>query len=261
MTMPQPAPRTADGALIPSKLRLAFSQAADNGRISKLFDPAIKGKIDPHNFVVKRDKSVFDRTIGQGGAAFLYDAVSGEVHTLTMAYQIDDKNSGQHLHTEIGTSLARIAGFRSAQLVVAAMALKDWWNDPPGGLIMTEILPTNGPSLHLYRDKLGWKPVTDQNTVDELHRLCNEYIAPEDKGRQTLWFCADSSVLPKMAQILLDYMDQGVLDNKHTGQTIDIDISALDAAGLTRKRLENIARGITDRAMLQQPGAPAPPQP
>lgn len=260
MTAPQPVPQTADGQNVPSKLKLAFSKAADNGRISHLFDPAIKSRIDPQNFVVKRDQTVFDATVARGGAAFLYDTTTGEVHTLTMAYQVNDKNTGDHVYSEVGTSLARIAGYSSAKLVVAAIALKEWWSNPPSDMITTEILPGNGPSLHLYRDSLGWSEVTDTAKAAELHRLCNEYIDPADQGRPTTWFCCDSSVLPKMAQTLLDYMDNGVLLNKKTGHQIDLDLGELAQIGLDRTILENIAKGITDKNMLQS-SAPTAPQP
>ena len=251
--------RTADGAPLPSKLRLAFSQAADIARVGRMFDPAVKDSIDPKRFVVRREKSVFESTIASGKAAFLYDTANGEVHTLTMAYPIRDKQSGNHDHTEIGTSITRLAGFKSAQIVIAAMILKEWWEDPPSGMIVTEILPDNAPSLHVYRDQLGWTPVTDTETVETLHRLCNESISAEDKGRQTVWFCCGNAVLPKLAQILIDHMDKGALHNKYSGETIDLDLQAMDDIGLTRRHLELIARGITDKGMLRAMPAPPPP--
>ncbi len=251
MGNPKPSPPTADGAPIPSKLKLAFSKAADNGRLAKMFDPAIKSKVDPHNFVVKREKSVFDETVAKGRAAFLYDPATGEAHTLTMSYHVNDKASGDHVYSEIGTSITRIMGFKSAQIVIAALVLKEWWNSPPSDHIITEILPDNQPSLHLYRDSLGWTRVTDQDKVDEMHRLCNEYIAPEDKGRQTQWFYCGNSVLPKMAAILLEFLDSEKLSNKYTQQEIDLDLSELEKNGLTRARLEAIAKGVTSKNMLQ----------
>jgi len=254
----QATPRTADGQNLPLKLSLAFSRAADNARISFLFDAAVKSAIDPKNFVVKRDKAVFDAVIDRGGAAFFHDTATGEVHTLTMSYHVRDKISGDHLHSEIGTSLTRLAGFKSAQAVVAALTLKEWWDSPPSGLIVTEILPSNSRSLGLYRDTLEWEPITDHATVENLHRLCNEYIDPADKGRQTIWFACTDSVLSKMARILLYQADRGSLTGSFGG-VIDLDLNALHAIGLTRPVLESIAQGTVDKAALpRQHEAPAP---
>lgn len=260
MAAPKPAPRTADGQPLPSKLKLAFSKAADNSRISRVFDPAVKSKIDPKNYVVKRDKATFDSTIAGGRAAFLYDTATGAVQTLSMAYHVHDKTSGEHKHTEIGTSITTLAGFKSAQVIVAALTLREWWEHEPSGLIVTEILPDNAPSLGVYRDKMGWQLVSDEATRDELFTLCNEIIAPEDQGRDALWLCCSASVLPKMAQILLDYLDSGALENKRSGDKIALDLSALEEIGLTRRNLRAIARGITDKSQLTRPG-PKPPNP
>ncbi len=261
MGRPRPAPFTADGEKIPTRLTLAFSKAADIARIGKFFDPAIKSKIDPKSFVVKREKPIFDATISNGRAAFLYDRASGEAFTLTMAYHVNDAN-GDHQYSEIGTSISRLAGYKAAQLVIAALVLKEWWHSEPSGMIATEILPSNMPSLKVYRDHLGWEPVTDPDKVAELHKLCNEFISPEDQGNQTIWFSCTPGVLPKMAQILLDYMGDPSLRNKHTGHSIGLDLSALAAAGLTRARLEVIAKGVTDKKLLQNPNGggngPAP---
>ena len=263
MALPKPEPLTADGKKIPSKLKLAFSKAADINRISKFFAPEIKTRIDPKNFVVKREKPIFDATVSNGRAAFLYDPATGEAYSLTMAYHVND--NGRHKHTEIGTSITRLGGYKSAQLVVAAMALKEWWTSAPSGLVVTEILPDNVPSLKVYRDHLGWAPVTNPDKVEELARLCNEHISEEDKGRPTIWFSCNDSVLPKMAQILLDYLDDPSLRNKHTGHSVGLDLGALQMIGLTRTRLEAIAKGITDRKQIQDmetnSGPPPSPQP
>ncbi|PJB69777.1 MAG: hypothetical protein CO093_09705 [Alphaproteobacteria bacterium CG_4_9_14_3_um_filter_47_13] len=176
-----------------------------------------------------------------------------------MAYPVASRNK-HHLHTEIGTTLTRLAGFKSAQIAVAAIALKEWWRNPPDDMIVTEILPANNSSLHLYRDALGWEPVTNPAKTKELHRLCNEYIDPADKGRATIWFCCNKSVLPKMAQILLDYQDKGALKNK-AGTAIPLDLGALDTIGLTRPRLEKLATGITDKNRLLSASISQPPHP
>ncbi len=250
-------PKTLDGAPLPKSLKLAFSKAADNDRISRLFAEDIKAKIDPDRYVVKRDAAVFDTAIECGGAAFLYDEETMEAHTLSIAYHVHkDKAHAEdgkhHDYTEIGTSLTRIAGFKSAQVVIAALALKEWWERHPNDTIVTEILPDNGPSLSAYHKNLRWEEIKDKAKTDELHRLCNESISPEDQGRQTIWFGCTDTVVPELARMLLNFMKQGSLVHKNKQDEIKLDLSALSGIGLTRKRLEMIADGITDRQKLGQ---------
>lgn len=237
---------------IPRSLTLEFSKAADYARVDRIFDPKIKDKIDPNNFVVKRDDKVLREALSHGGGCFLAEN-TGNIFTMTIAYHIrkDKAAGGKHDYTEIGTSLARVGGYNSAQLVIAALALKEWWENAPKNMIVTEILPNNVPSLKTSY-ALGWEQIKDKATVDELHKLCNEIIAPEDKGRQTIWFGSGNSTLKKQAQTILKFIDQGGLINKKTGHKISVDFTALDKIGLSRGRVEAIARGVIARDWLQQ---------
>jgi hypothetical protein len=253
------SPLTADGAKIPPSLKLEFSRAADYNRIGKIFEPNIKGVIDPQNFVVKREEKILRGAVNKGGAAFLSDD-NDELFTLSVAYHVKkDKKAparSQHDYTEVGTSLARMGGYNSAQLIVAALTLKEWWENPPKNMIVTEILPNNVPSLKTYSRDLEWKKIDDKATANELHKLCNETISAADKGRPTIWFNCAAQVLKKQADTILKFMDQGGLVNKHTGHKIAVKFNALNDIGLTRKRLEAMASGVVSRKTLQGIGAP-----
>lgn len=253
-------PRTVDGTKIPFSLKLEFSKAADKGRVDRLFAPAFKKKIDPENFVVKRDEASLSHTVTDGGAAFLSGAKGG-VYTVTIAYPVsengDDKNNKPPDYTEIGTTMARMGGYSSAKLVISALALKEWWEKPPQEMLIAEIDPDNAPSLHTFT-ALGWQTITDPQTEKRLFRLCNETIAPEDQGGATVWFSGShKTALMTMAKTVLSYMDQGGLVNKRTGHKVTVDFNALSDAGLTRRRLEAIAGGNFKRPVSQAPGAGA----
>lgn len=245
-------PRTVDGTKIPLSLKLEFSKAADAERLDRLFAPSLKKKVDPHNFVVRRDGDVLAHTITNGGAAFL-SGKKGAVYAVTISYPMrEDKNSADNTadYKEVGTTMARMGGYSSAKLVISALALKEWWSQPPRNMIMAEIDPDNAPSLHAFT-ALGWQPINDKDTEDRLFRLCNETIAPEDQGNLTVWLNGShQTALTTMAKTVLAYMDQGGLVNKRTGHKVAVDFNALSDAGLTRKRLEAMASGNTKRKSL-----------
>jgi hypothetical protein len=225
----------------PPSLSLHFSNAASQKQIEILFTPAIKRVIDPNHYVVKREGLAFEDAIKNGRAATLRDPQSGEVFALSMAYPVFSKHSKNHDFTEIGTSQTRLGGFRCAQIVIAALSLKEWLNNRPRDSIVTEILPDNGASLHAYKNALGWQAIEDKDKTKRLHILCNETISAEDKGRHTIWFEAAPPTLKTMAALLLRYMDNGYLQNRKTGESIRLDLSALATVGLTRTVLEQIA--------------------
>lgn len=233
-----------------TSLTLAFSGAADQDRIRKLFAPATKSGIDPHNYVVKREKDVFNYAISRAHVAMLFNTHSGAVKTVSFAYDVRRQKGETHLHTEIGTTLASPGGYKTAQIVISALTLHEWWNMPPQRKIVTEILPENAPSLKAYK-KLDWAEITDKELTHELHVLCNESIAPEDKGRQTVWFEATDKTLQTMAQVLIDHINKGYVENKHTGHKIKIDLTPMFQTGLTIEHLKAIARGHTNRRLLE----------
>lgn len=261
-------PRTIDGKPVPGQLTLAFSQAADYQRIDTLFTPALKTKMDPKSYVKKRYEPVFRNAITNGQAAFLVDK-KGAAHTLTIAYRLQAQNNGRnstapsrHDYTELGTSLARIQGYKSAQLVIAALALKEWWENPPVQDIVADIKYENIPSVKIYHNALGWKPEQDSPALDGFFAasyatITDEFDQPcpppdkEERSSITMHKVTPQA-MAMMAQILLEYMKQGQLLNKHTKDTIKVDVSALDTIGLTKPRLQAIAGGQTDKTRLLQ---------
>ena len=54
-----------------------------------------------------------------------------------------------------------------------------------------------------------------------------------------------------MAQVILEHMDKGYVENKHTGDRIPIDLTAMLDTGLTKEHLKAIARGHTNRRLLE----------
>jgi hypothetical protein len=251
-------PCSIDGKKIPSKLKLEFSRAHDLGRVNKMFSPAIKKKVDPAGFVVKRDDLTLKKSLLFGLGSFLSDG-QGDIYSMTIGYRLHKvnkphKNNAGHDYTEIGTTMARMGSYNSAQLVVCALVLKEWWLDHPKSLIVTEIDPTNAPSLHTYKNGMGWQKIQSRKIEDELFKLCNAIIAPEDQGNPTVWFeASNDKTLSRNAAVVLNFMDQGGLVNKKTGDRIAIDFSALDKIGLNRKRLEAIKNGITSKKTLNTP--------
>lgn len=259
------------GALRPQRLKLVFSHAADYQRINALFEPATKRQIDPHDYVVKREETFFTVAIRSGSAAILKDE-NGDVQTLTIAYRVrhprTPANQNEHDATEMGTSLARLPGYNSAKLVVAALTLREWWQAPPRHAIMAEIKRTNIPSAKTYIDGLHWSPLHDKMRSDFLYEAADTTLVDEaDKGAgspvhpsqaASCWHIVTDATVRQSAKVVLEFMAQGGLHNKHTGDNIPVDFGTLAAIGLTRARLQAIASGTLDRKALYGIGGPKP---
>jgi hypothetical protein len=256
----------SNARVTPGSLKLEFSKAADYDRIQALFEPVTLRQIDPQGFVVKRLDADFRAAIAVGSAGFLSDK-KGDIQTLTIAYHtfINENRAPTQTHdyTEFGTGLSRIPGFNSAQLVMAALAIHEWWAYPPAEKIFNEINNTNLPSVKTYRDHLAWEEITDQKEIDTLFDCCYRNVAqdcgagigkpppPEHRVNESFYVLTDKA-LATHARILLEFMKQGGLLNKRTQDKIPVDFSVLDDLGLTRSRLEALAAGQTSREQLRQ---------
>lgn len=242
------------------QLRLTFSQAADRARVKAMFSPAVKDRIDPQGHVARRDNALLDAHIDNGHAAMLVDD-SGDVHTLAIAWHLSaaDDKSARTRHIEVGSAMTRLPGFHSANPVIAALALSEWWKPTVArGLIAAEVSNDNMPSQKLFRDKLGWKPVTDKNILKNINELSYAGVVGYDHTADPkTWYKADRDVRQKQAQIILDFIKRGSLLNAISGHAIKLDItSAMNDAGLPISRLEALADGSahTKKALKAIPG-------
>jgi hypothetical protein len=258
-----PRYKTIDGKPIPGKLTLAFSQAADYQKIDKMFDPLLKEKMDPEGYVKKRYDPAFKKAVDEKGATFLKDD-KDNVFTLTIAYKLHEPGSDlkkdTHQYTEIGTSLARMQGYKSAQLVIAALAINEWLKAAPAKDIVADIKEENVPSVKVYQNALSWEAEPDSPALDGFFEASYATITddegnpcppPDKEERDSITMHASKdAALSMMAQILLEYMKQGELFNKHTEHTIPLDLSALEEEGLTKDRLEAIVGGNRDQKQI-----------
>lgn len=244
---------TPDGQALPLSLKLVFTNAANRHAVHQLFDPAIKSKIDPLDYVVKREHTVFEKQIVNGHGIMLVDS-AGAPFALTMAWHnaaSDKKGNVHNRYTEIGTTLSRLPGFHSAHPVVAALVLNEWWNHNPRKKIVGEILTENMASRKLFETNFCWKPVTSKAMNREIMMMCNDNVVEDNNdGKPHSWYRCEKETLQAMATSILGFMDRGVLTRKD-GHAITIDLSAISQTGLTRTRLEAIAAGNTAKRSLR----------
>lgn len=254
----------------PTSLKLEFSTAADITRIGRLFDPAVKDPADPHHFVDKRLKSAFKKAVEAGCAVVLSDA-KGDVQVMTVAYHLaaaPDAAPGAapnaHDYTEFGSTLSLIQGYHSSVPLIAALALREWFKHPPRGKLAAEIRQDNIPSVKVYKDTLGWEAITDtaENAVingTSWRTIPDETADPSgNTGMKEVpaeaaamdWYACNDNALRHQAEVVLEALARGGIVNKKTGDFIPVDFSALDKEGLTKPRLEALARGVTSRSAL-----------
>jgi hypothetical protein len=103
----------------------------------------------------------------------------------------------------------------------------------------------------LFRDTLGWKAITNRQTLTNINEFSYagvvDYSHTDD---QKTWYKSNGAARRHQAEILLDFLKRGSLTNK-TGHAIILDLSALQETGLTMKRLEALANGVHTKKALR----------
>ena len=251
----------ADDVAHPKSLKLEFSKAADYARIEALFNPDIKQKIDPKNYVIWRLESYFRKAVDESATAMLSDE-NMHVRGLTIAWRTHDSDTPapdtQHDYTEIGTSMSGLPGYNSSRLVIAALAIREWLSHPPKFLLVADIKKENGASIKTYRDALGWRPLTNKVLATHATVVTDKTVA-DDKNKAATnvmsgdpvsdWYVCDNATLATQAKVLLAFMDAGGITNKKANDFIPVDFSALENEGLTRKTLESLASGANPQSL------------
>jgi hypothetical protein len=249
---------------LPRIIRLEFSKAADFKRCSEILDPQVMKQYDPDGYVAGRLTETFRRAVNDGCVAMMSDE-HGTVLAVSVNYQVhNDENAkpgAQHDYTELGSVLSRFPGYNAANPAACAAALKEWWQTPPKEAYVTEIKHSNIPPIKMYK-ALGWEPVDEngpkyEDLITAAYKTVpgpdgTGHAAPPPKDqRGDIGFYAhtDRSAVSE-AKILLAVLNQGGLYNKRDNTTIPVDFSAMDGIGLTRPRLEALARGVTDKKAI-----------
>ena len=241
---------------LPQSLTLRFSTADDSTRINHALDPAVKTEFDPDEHAVKRLSTAFNAAVEAGCLALLCDE-TGEVKTLTIAYHVGGTKDTPE-HTNFGTSLSLIPGYKSARVVIAALALREWIKHRPSVCLAAGIVPDNAPSIKTYHHALGWKPMTDEALIAAVADAAWQTLPdPSDPSGETPlthapealktvgWYQCDEEAIARQAQVLLDFMEAGCLMCTQTGGHISIDMTALEQEGITRAKLGEMARSRT----------------
>lgn len=252
----------------PSRLKLAFSKAADTQRVLNVLKSDVKGELDPNNYVANRDLSQLEETIDNGSAVFLYDPdemSDDDIQTLTLVYPTykdkHDRDEGEtHDYGELGSLISRLPGFASGGYVVSAILLREWWENQPKESVITEIKASNIASLKTAA-ATGWEEIHDEDVKEELDHLCNDDLDYDSSGASH-WFKVTDKSIEICAKAILSTLvadENGHKDlslaqifNKKSGEVLPMDLSALEDIGLSYERLEAIANGNTDKQALQQ---------
>ncbi len=202
----------------PKKYYVRFSNAQDFDKISDFYD------LNAHKNVLKRQSDLMEK-LATDGAIVLVEDDKGNIvaSSITYPHSVTDANGVDVVKwQELGTTRAVLNGFPGMfDAMITMQALRAFLVEPPENTFVAQMhtLP-----VQTMAGKLGWRRMPDapeQALLDAKGKTVPDAKAVTSDN----WFICGIEALPTMAKWMEKTMDSPVLENKKTGEKIELDFS------------------------------------
>ncbi|HEX2751585.1 MAG TPA: hypothetical protein VHP34_00460 [Alphaproteobacteria bacterium] len=224
----------------PKKYFVRFSQPEDEKAIFAFYD------MNPHQNVYKREEKLLRSRIEDGSVVLIEDE-KGKVVAASITYPFTTKDSDGVEHVkwqEVGTTRIALNGFPGLfDAMVTMQVLRSFLVEPPEDRFIAQMdtAPVQGMAK-----KLGWSDyhVSDELIAAKVKKLDQfKGIDPKDfpPSLRNNWFQAGIEALPVMASRMLKALDNPVLENKKTGEKIELDFTKSSFFNMFEAEIRNLA--------------------
>ncbi|MDE1152640.1 MAG: hypothetical protein PW788_08900 [Micavibrio sp.] len=218
----------------PKKYFVRFSNANDFDKISDFYD------LNSHKNVLKRQTELMEK-LTEDGAVIIIEDEKGTIvaSSITYAHKTTDKDGVEHVNwQEIGTTRSVLNGFPGVfDAMIAMQTLRAFLVEPPEKTFAAqmETLP-----VQTLAGKLGWRRLQG----DPPEKLLEGKAKTVADGHATDndWFILGLEGLPTMAKWMEKTMDNPVLENKKTGEKIELDFSKSTFFKMFSYEIRNLAK-------------------
>ena len=219
---------------MPSQRRrfvLRFSRQEDTQKLMEFYNE------NTHENVYVRDPDVLEERI-RNGAAIIFEDEHGNIQGASVAYPIENAK-GEHEWTELGSTRITFNGFGLYPYMVAAQTIQGFMVEPPEDSFVAEVDIDNDAVISLLHGKLQWP---DFDAPEELTDKMEDSVKDGEEIMPVNWYHCGPESIAHQAQVVKKLVDNPVLYNKRTEETVDVDLSQFPPAKHFRQALERLAR-------------------
>jgi hypothetical protein len=222
-------------------LTIRFSTPADVPAVLSFYHA------NQHHNVDNRGDAVFqDRT--EQGRVFLALMPDNSIGASSMSHPFTTPlaGGGTGSSTEIGSTLARVDGFGLYPFIISSQIIHEFLEKPPEGVFFACIHTDNTAVLSLLTKKVGWDVVPGtQEFADAIGEGPNLH--------HFNWLNASTNTFAHQARIVLAHIDAGYVENRKTGERLNLDLSGFSLATKHRAALTELANGAFGQMLEQSP--------
>lgn len=224
------------------KYFVRFSQPADEKKILEFYD------LNSHQNVRKREATILRERINDGAVVLIEDEKGKIVaSSITYPHKTTDSDGVEHVKwQEIGSTRIVLNGYPGLfDAMVTMQVLRSFLVEPPEDRFVAQMhtAPVQGMA-----HKLGWRGFTAK---DELIDAKFKTLDPNDlpAASREHWYQLGMEGLPVMANWMVKALDNPVLENKKTGEKIELDFSKSTFFAMFEAEIRNLSGknfGATD---------------
>jgi len=203
----------------PKKLFIRFSNANDFDNIMEFYE------LNAHKNVRKRQSDLM-KQLAEDGAVVLIEDEQGKIVAASMTYphKTPDKAGVERVQwQEIGTTRIVLNGYPGLfDAMITMQTLRAFLVEPPDSTFVAQMhtAPVQGMA-----EALGWRPmpVMPDGLMDAKIRSVDPGDVPNLSANN--WYLCGMEALPTMAARMVKSIDDPILENKKTGEKIELDYS------------------------------------
>ncbi len=203
----------------PKKLFIRFSNASDHDNLMEFYE------LNAHKNVRKREQALMKQLIEDGAVVLIEDA-GGQIVAASMTYphKTIDKGGVERVQwQEVGTTRIVLNGYPGLfDAMITMQTLRAFLVEPPESTFVAQMhtAPVQGMA-----EALGWRrmSVMPQDLMDAKIRSVDPADAANVNANN--WYVCGLEALPTMATRMVKSIDDPILENKKTGERIELDYS------------------------------------
>ena len=220
----------------PEKYYVRFSKTEDFDKILEFYE------MNAHKNVVKRDLDLMKKMTDEGAVILIEDSKGKIVaSSITYPHKVKDANGVEHIKwQELGTTRIALNGYPGLfDAMVTMQALRTFLVEPPEERFIAHMITD---PVQKMANRLGWRRLDAAHISDELVECKKKSVAPGVKVDKVDWFHCGAEAIPGMAAWMVKAMDSPVLENKKTGEKIQLDFSKSTFFKFFETEIRNIAK-------------------
>lgn len=230
----QPPANAAGDA--PKKYFVRFSKVEDEQKILDFYD------LNAHQNVRKRETDILRNRIEDGSVVLIEDE-QGTIVASSITYPHKTTDAAGEERTkwqEVGSTRIVLNGYPGLfDAMVTMQVLRTFLVEPPEDRLVARM---HTEPVQKMAEKLGWRRFT---APEELIHLQKKSVNPNDQSTaapDVNWFHAGIETLPVMAAWMVKTLENPVLENRKTGEKIQLDFSKSSFFNMFEEEIRHLAK-------------------